>query len=147
MLGSFGVGVIVVAGMGCEPPFDDDHIRSVPLTVEAPCDPDGVRLDFETEWVNGDGAYRVISITVSGIDPDCADGEVAIEVDADDPRPGWQQPAQYTVIGSAPVGGSDRTRVPFDRVRVGTDPDGPVRVVAMDVNNEIVTAIRVSITA
>lgn len=136
--GACGVATIVLAGAGCDGSFDDSHLRTVPVTVDAACDPDGVELEYETGYANANGDHHIDAVVVRGIADACAGGTVTVELRTED------RGAEYVYAGSSgvAVGGPTVVRPsPTFDVR----DDRGIVVADAQIIHALVTAIDVSI--
>jgi hypothetical protein len=127
----------VVLGMGCQPEFDEARLRAIDPAIDAPCDPDGVELAYDTEYFSSEGEHVLRSIEVRDLDPACVGATVRLDVAGD---------AGALAGGSATVSGDGRARVLFDPVTEVVGADGETFLQSnLDVRADDVRAVTITI--
>ena len=129
--------VTVLFATACGREYDDATLRAVVPAVDAPCDADGVELEYDVEYFPSDGEHVLRSIEVRGLDPACAGSTVRVEVRGVERRLAGGSAA-------APAGGE--ARVLFDPVTEVLGADGETFLQSnLDVRADDVRGVSVTV--
>jgi hypothetical protein len=127
-----GLATIVVAGMGCQPPYDQKELKQIVPTLAADCDPDTVTLDYVIEYLTTD--YELLAVRVNDVDEACVGSTVRVEIDDEQ---------GLLAHGTEPVDAAGTVEVGWDEIR--PQQVGSLETYSYDVYPGDVTAVRITI--
>ncbi|WP_134738376.1 hypothetical protein [Nocardioides sp. 503] len=108
-------------------------------SVVASCDTDGITVEYDTSYVASTGVYEVSSITLGGIDVDCATQAVAVTLGGANGDPELGE-ATGTLPNATDLGTAGNEHV----LTFGTTAAGPPAVTGVDAEDVQQIAVVIS---